>query len=174
MKRLLFAALALGLLSSAALAEEWTDEERMSGVKKEEYVRYAFAGQKMQLYFLYAIEIDCSAVEGYVYEITKKPEHGIAELVPHTDFPIFPKNNPRAKCNEQKVDGYSLSYKANAGYKGPDSFTYVMIGPSGFAWERTYRFNVRELPASTSGPKKRGAEAIPLPEIVPLPRSKPV
>ena len=47
MKRLLPAALALGLLSSAALtAEQWTEEEITSGVRKIEYVRYAFAARK--------------------------------------------------------------------------------------------------------------------------------
>ena len=50
MKRLLLAALALGLLSSTAIAaEQWTEEEQTSGVKKLEFVRYAFAGQRMTL-----------------------------------------------------------------------------------------------------------------------------
>jgi len=177
MKRLLFlfAALALGLLSSAALAaEQWTEEENMSGVKKMEMVRFAFAGNKMNLQFLYAMNPDCSAVEGWAFEITKKPEHGTAEIVPHIAFPTYPKDNPRYRCNEHKVEGQMLTYKPNAGYKGPDSFTYREISPSGLAWEKTYRFNVRSLPAATTGPKQRGAEAIPLPEVVPLPRSKPV
>src|SRR5262245_60808732 len=164
MKSILATALALGLLSSTALAADWTEEENISGVKKEEYVRYAFAGTKMQLAFLYALDLDCSLYEGYAYEIIKEPEHGKAELVPQTAFPFFPKGNPRAKCNEQKVEGQMLTYKANAGYKGPDSLTYVMITPSGAAVERTYRFNVRDIPPSTSGPKKRSA-VIELPEV---------
>jgi hypothetical protein len=158
MKRLLPAALALGLLSSAALtAEQWTEEEITSGVRKIEYVRYAFAGQKMNLQFLFAMNPDCSAVEGWAFEIVKQPEHGTAEIAPHIGFPTFPKENSRYKCNEHKVEGQMLTYKASAGYKGPDSFTYVEIAPSGYAFEKTYRFNVRSIPATTTGPKKRDA-----------------
>ena len=44
-------ALAIVLLASTSVlaAEQWTEEEQTSGVKKVEYVRYAFAGQKMKL-----------------------------------------------------------------------------------------------------------------------------
>jgi hypothetical protein len=137
--------------------QQWTEEEIASGVKKEDLVRYAFAGNKMNLTFLYALEPDCSLIEGWAFEIIKEPEHGKAELKPHTGFPIFPKGNARYKCNEQQVEGQMLTYKPDAGYKGPDSLTYLMISPSGLAWERTYRFNVRQLPAHTLGPKKRSA-----------------
>lgn len=150
-------ALALALFSSTAIAEELSDEELMSGVKKQERVRYAFSGQKMRLASLYVAELDCSAMEGISYEIIKKPEHGVAELVPQAFFPTFAKNGPLVKCNEKRVDGFALNYRPNAGYRGPDSLTYVVITPTGFAYEYAYRFNVRELPPSTLGPKKRGA-----------------
>src|SRR5215813_2265221 len=150
-------ALAIVLLASTSVlaAEQWTEEEQTSGVKKVEYVRYAFAGQKMKLQLLSAMDMDCSIVEGWAFEIIKQPEHGTAEIVPHTAFPTYPKDNQRYRCNEHKVEGQMLTYKPNAGYKGPDSFTYLEIAPSGFAWEKTYRFNVRSLPATTTGPKKR-------------------
>src|SRR5262245_46844861 len=85
MKRLLLTASIIGLLSSTALAaDEWTDEERQNGVKREEVIRYAFSGNKTIVAFYYALDIDCSPTEGWAYEIIKKPEHGIAELVPQT------------------------------------------------------------------------------------------
>jgi hypothetical protein len=126
-------------------------------VKKVEYVRYAFAGQKMKLQLLSAMDMDCSIIEGWAFEIIKQPEHGTAEIVPTTAFPTYPKENPRHKCNEHKIDALMLTYKPNTGYKGPDSFTYVEIAPSGYAFEKTYRFNVRAIPATTTGPKQRGA-----------------
>src|SRR5215467_1260749 len=101
--------------------------------------------------------LDCSIVEGWAFEIIKQPEHGTAEIVPTTAFPTYPKENPRHKCNEHKIDALMLTYKPNTGYKGPDSFTYVEIAPSGYAFEKTYRFNVRAIPATTTGPKQRGA-----------------
>jgi len=157
---MLFAAMCISMVapvlrSEAQAGDEWTDEERAAGIKKEEFVRYAFAGNTMELMFLVALEIDCSVDEGWAYEIIKQPEHGIATLKPHTGFTYFAKSNPRHKCNEQKVEGQLLTYKPDAGYKGPDSLTYVSINSSGMAWERTYRFNVRALPAATN--KKRGA-----------------
>ena len=158
LRRLLLTTLALALLSSAALAaEQWTEEEQTSGVKKMEMVRYAFAGQKMKLQLLVAMNPDCSVVEGWAFEIIKQPEHGTAEIVPTSAFPTFPKENPRYKCNEHKYDAQMLTYKADVGYKGPDSFTYVEISPSGYAFEKTYRFNVRPVPATTTGPKQRNS-----------------
>ena len=161
MKRLLltiaFAALALTWRPLPLLAADWSDEETASGVKKEEYLRYAFAGHKMELAFLYSLDIDCSLYEGYAYEIIKQPEHGTAELKPHTAFPYFPKGNPRTKCNEQKVDGQMLTYKPEAGYKGPDSLTFLSISPGGFVFERTFRLNVRQHPATTKKPKQKDA-----------------
>ena|SRR5262249_11971395 len=155
-----FAAICISMLvpvlhSEAQATDEWTDEERASGIKKEEFVRYAFAGNTMELMFLVALEIDCSVDEAWAYEIIKQPEHGVATLKPHTGFTYFPKSNPRHKCNETRVDGQMLTYKPDTGYKGPDTLTYVAINPSGMAYERTYRFNVRALPAATL--KKRGA-----------------
>jgi len=126
-------------------------------MRKEEFVRYAFAGTEMKLSFLYVLEADCSEVDGWEFEIVKQPEHGTAVLKPHTGFAMYPKGNPRAKCNEQKVDGQMLTYKAEAGYKGPDSLTYVCISPGGFAFERTFRFNVRQRPATTKKPKQKDA-----------------
>ena len=77
-------ALAIVLLASTSVlaAEQWTEEEQTSGVKKVEYVRYAFAGQKMKLQLLSAMDMDCSIVEGWAFEIIKQPEHGTAEIVP--------------------------------------------------------------------------------------------
>ena len=99
LRRLLLTTLALALLSSAApAAEQWTEEEQTSGVKKMEMVRYAFAGQKMKLQLLVAMNPDCSVVEGWAFEIIKQPEHGTAEIVPTSAFPTFPKENPRYKC----------------------------------------------------------------------------
>ncbi len=69
-------AVTIVLLASTSVlaAEQWTEEEQTSGVKKVEYVRYAFAGQKMKLQLLSAMDMDCSIVEGWAFEIIKQPE----------------------------------------------------------------------------------------------------
>src|SRR5262249_24259274 len=127
-------ALVIALLASTSVlaAEQWTEEEQISGVKKVEYVRYAFAGHKMKLQLLVAMNPDCSVTEGWAFEIIKQPEHGTAEIMPTAAFPTFPKENPRYKCNAHKVEADMLIYTPQRGYKGPDSFTYVEIAPSGY------------------------------------------
>jgi hypothetical protein len=158
MKSILVSALVLGLLTSAAFTAEkpWTDEEQTSGVRKQEYVRYAFAGQQMRLRQIYALDIDCTPTE-WAYEITKQPEHGTVEIITTSFYPTYPKDNPRFRCNEQKIEGHALIYTPAKGYKGPDSFVFQEINNSGFAWETTYTFNVRSAPATTTGPKRKDA-----------------
>jgi hypothetical protein len=158
LKSILFASAAmLAVVGSVNADDTWTAEENAAGVKKQEVVRYAFAGNKMTLANLFSMTPDCSIVEGWAYEIIKQPEHGIAEIVPTTTFSTWPKDNPRYKCNERKVDAHMVTYTPKVGYKGPDSLTYVEIGPSGLAWETTFHFNVRPFPTTSTGPKARDA-----------------
>jgi len=158
-KKLLLTTIALGLLTSVAFTAEykpWTEEEQASGIRKLEVVRYAFAGQKMRLRQIYALDLDCTSTE-WSFEIIKQPEHGTAEIVPQSFYPTYPKDNPRFRCNEQKIEGHVLIYTPNKGYKGPDSFVYQEINSYGLAWETTYNLNVRSVPATTIGPKRRDA-----------------
>lgn len=158
MKSILATALALGLLTSAAFTADrpWTEEELTSGVRKIEVVRYAFSGQKMRLRQIYALDVDCTPME-WAFEIVKQPEHGTAEIVTTSFYPTYPKDNPRYRCNEQKIEGHALIYTPAKGYKGPDSFIYQEINGYGLAWETTYNFNVRSMPATTTGPKRKEA-----------------
>jgi len=102
------------LASTSALAADpqWTEEEQAAGVKKLEFVRYAFAGKVQNLQLLYALNPDCSEVEGWEFEITKQPEHGVANIEPYSAFPFYPKDNPRYKCNEHKIQMQVLTYQA--------------------------------------------------------------
>jgi hypothetical protein len=145
-KMKVIAVLTLGLLSSAAVADDkWTSEENAAGLKQMEYTRYAFAGKLLRLRPLYALNMDCSPFEGYQFAVIKAPEHGTAEVVPHTFFPTFAKDNPRSKCNEKQIDAQALVYQPNDNYEGRDSFVFLELSPSGYATEVTYTFNVRLL-----------------------------
>jgi hypothetical protein len=167
MRKLVLALALLASTSALAADPQWTEEEQAAGVKKLEFVRYAFAGKVQNLQLLYALNPDCSEVEGWEFEITKQPEHGVANIEPYSAFPLYPKDNPRYKCNEHKVQMQVLTYQAKEGYKGPDSLTYLEIGPSGIAWEKTFHFNVR------APVKARNADGVSLPPVVvPRQRSK--
>ena len=157
MKIIVAAAVAMGLVSSTALAQQWTEEELHSGIKKSEFVRFAFAGVKMRIGNLYAVDLDCSVIPGWAFEISKQPEHGTAEITSSAFFPSFTKDSPRYRCNENKIDGLVLWYTPRANYKGPDILSLLKIGPTGLAFEETYNFNVRPAPMNLTGPKQKGA-----------------
>src|SRR6266540_6365713 len=125
---------AFGLLLSSASAQKWSEEEIAAGVKATELTRHVLAGKKWPLQFILALNPDCSVVDGYEIKITKQPEHGTAELVPADRFPSYAKDNPRFRCNEKRMHGLDLIYKASDGYKGMDEFEVVQLS-NGMAWE---------------------------------------
>jgi hypothetical protein len=59
--------------------------------------------------------------------ITKEPEHGTATIDVSEHFPNFSKDNVRAKCNDKKVRGPVLLYKAATGYVGTDTLEVLSI-----------------------------------------------
>jgi len=141
-------------VAHAQNSDKWTPEEIQTGTKKLEYLRYAFAGQKMHIANLFALTLDCVIPAGWAYEIVKQPAHGVAELKANGFFPTYAADNPRFKCNSTKINSYTLTYTPALGYKGPDTLVYLEIGPDGLAWETTMRFNVRPFPMTTPNPKQ--------------------
>src|SRR3954469_26001296 len=76
------------LLSSASAQEEAKDEAwRFAGVRKLEFTRFVAAGKKVTLDFAYALNPDCSPVEGSVeVKTTAEPAQGAIEVVSGTPF----------------------------------------------------------------------------------------
>jgi hypothetical protein len=62
--------------------------------------------------------------------ITKEPEPGTATIDVSEHFPNFSKDNVRAKCNDKKVRGPVLLYKAATGYVGTDTLDMRDIAPA--------------------------------------------
>ena len=133
------------LLSSASAQEEAKDEAwRFEGVQKLEFIRFVAAGKKVTLDFAYALNPDCSPVEGGVeVKTTTEAAHGTVEVVPGDRFPNFAKTNVRFKCNDKKTRGLLINYKSTGGYIGPDVFDILILYPSGLAREVHYNVNVR-------------------------------
>ena len=123
------------LLSSASAQEEAKDEAwRLEGVQKLEFTHFAAAGKKVTLDFGYALNSDCSPVEGSVeVKTTAEPAHGAIEVVSGHRFPNYAKTNVRFKCNEKKPRGLLINYKSKEGYVGPDAFDILVPHP---AWLR--------------------------------------
>jgi hypothetical protein len=75
--------------------------------------------------------------------VTKQPEHGTVETTTATNFPSYPKENIRSKCNEHRVRGVQVNYKSAEKYVGSDELELLIFFPGGVAWEVHYDISVR-------------------------------
>jgi hypothetical protein len=135
MKNLLLTVVTFGLLSSSAFAQE--------GLEKKQFTRVVLSGSNQRIGFFYANNPDCSASGTVNLRVTKQPEHGSAETVATTNYPNYPKDNVRVKCNEHKVRGVQINYKPAEKYVGSDELDLLVIFPGGNAWEVHYDISVR-------------------------------
>ena len=84
---------------------------------------------------------DCQPDEGDNV-VSQKPEHGVAaiEVVNRTTMYI----GAYAKCNNGKKYPIStITYKANSGYSGMDSFEVTSVSPRGFT--NVYRYTIKVI-----------------------------
>jgi hypothetical protein len=142
MKNLLLTMLAFGLLSSSAFAQEEQREPR-PGLEKKRFTRVVASGTNQRIGFYHALNPDCSASGNVGIRVTKQPEHGSAETITAMDFPNYPKQNIRSKCNDHKVRGVQVNYKSAEKHVGRDEIELLVLFPAGFAWEVHYDVDVR-------------------------------
>ena len=140
MKNLLLTVLAFGLLSSSAFAEQQAQQE---GLEKKQFTRVVASGAKQRIGFFYAVNPDCTASGDVDIRVTKQPEYGSTETATAINYPNFPKENIRSKCNDHKVRGMQINYKAAERYNGRDELELLVLLPGGFAWEIHYDISVR-------------------------------
>jgi hypothetical protein len=63
--------------------------------------------------------------------------------VARTDYVHYPKENIRSKCNQHKVKGTLVNYKAAEKYTGNDEFDLLILYPGGLARELHFDISVR-------------------------------
>jgi hypothetical protein len=152
MKRFLLTVCAFGLLLSSAFAEDKTPEQLreershifgIEGVQSQTFTRVIASGAKQQIGFYASLNPDCTARGDVNVRVTKQPEHGTVETVARTDYVHYPKESIRSKCNQQKVKGTLVNYKAAEKYTGNDEFDLLILFPAGYAWEFHYDISVR-------------------------------
>jgi len=97
MKGLLLKVGAFALLLPCAFAEEQPQQE---GLVKKQFARVVASGAKQRIGFLHAVHPDCTASGDVTLRVTKQPEHGTVETAATTNYPTYPKENIRVKCNE--------------------------------------------------------------------------
>jgi hypothetical protein len=135
MKSLLLTVLAFGLLLSSAFAQE--------GLEKKQYTRVVASGTNGRIAFFTGINPDCTASGNVNIRVTKQPEHGSVETTTAINFPSYPKENSRSKCNDHKVRGMQVNYKSAEKYVGSDELELLVLFPGGFAWEVHLDISVR-------------------------------
>jgi hypothetical protein len=152
MSKFLLAACAFGLLFSSAFAQEKSLEQlreersRIFGVEGQEsqaFTRVIASGGKQRIGFYVSLNPDCTANGDVTVRVTKQPEHGTLETVARTDYAHYPKENIRSKCNQHKVKGTLVNYKAAEKYTGNDEFDLLILFPGGYAWEHHFDMSVR-------------------------------
>jgi hypothetical protein len=94
-------------------------------------------------FFASSLNPDCTAIGTVNVRVTKQPEHGTVETVATTDYPHYPKENIRFKCNHHKVKGTLVNYKAAEKYTGNDEFDLLILYPTGLARELHFDIRVR-------------------------------
>jgi hypothetical protein len=148
MSKFLLTVSAFGLLLSSAFAQEKSPEQYreeqshifgIEGLEAQNVQRVVASGTKHRIGFYVALDPDCSATGDINIRVTKQPDHGMVETVATTGYPYFPKENIRSKCNQNKVKGTLVNYKAEK-YTGNDEFDLLILYPGGFA--REYHFNI--------------------------------
>jgi len=152
MSKFLLTLCAFGLLLSSAFADEKTPEQlreersHIFGIEGQEgqtFTRVVASGAKQRLDFYAAVNPDCSAIGDVTVRVTKQPEHGTVETVATTDYTYFPKENIRSKCNQHKVKGTLVNYKAAEKYSGKDELDLLILYPDGLAREHHFDISVR-------------------------------
>jgi hypothetical protein len=136
MKNVLLTILAFGLLSSSAFAQQ-------EGLEKKQFTRVVGSGTNQRISFFTSLNPDCTARGNINIRVTKQPEHGSTEIIPEINFPTYPKEHVRAKCNDHKVRGMQVYYKSAEKYVGSDELELLVLFPNGFAWEVHYDMSVR-------------------------------
>jgi hypothetical protein len=75
--------------------------------------------------------------------VTKQPEHGSVETTTDINFPAYPKEHVRFKCNDHQVRGIQVNYKSADKYVGDDTLDILVLWPVGTALEVRYNIDVR-------------------------------
>jgi hypothetical protein len=152
MNKFLLTVCAFGLLLPSAFAQEKSPEQYreesshifgIEGLESQTFTRVVASGAKQRIGFYASLNPDCTATGDVNVRVTKQPEHGTVETVATTDYIQYPKESIRSKCNQHKVKGALVNYKAAEKYTGNDEFDLLILFPGGFAREVHLNINVR-------------------------------
>lgn len=100
-------------------------------------------GETRTIAFFTSLFPDCSAQGPVVVRTLDPPQHGTIVLAQAESFPRYAPGSPLAACNPRKVSGLKLSYTAEEGFEGLDTFRIFVINADGTGYESDVRVSVR-------------------------------
>src|SRR5260370_33728046 len=95
-----------------------------------------------QIGFFHAVTHEHYANGDVNIRAPKQPKNGTVETITATNFPAFPKENIRARCNNHKARGVQVNYKSAEKYVGDDPLDLLVLFPGGFGGEVPLNINV--------------------------------
>ena len=100
-------------------------------------------GATQKLGFYASINPDCSSLGLPVGRVVTPPAHGEIRIVHEEGFAYFPPNNPRSRCNTQRVPGIRVIYQAAPDYRGPDAYAVEIFHVNGVLFRNAINVDVQ-------------------------------
>jgi len=139
------------------------------------------AGTSQPVWFLYALNSDCTSAGSPIVQIVRAASHGSVDIKNVDHFTEYPSTNERYECNRIKSPSLAVIYSPEPSFVGIDSFMVRSVFPSGDMRAKYFKITVADpqtkssehadvqpKPAHTSPrmdpehPLKIGAEYYPL------------
>ena len=85
----------------------------------------------------------CKLMKSADFALLEGPRNGRVTFENGMDFPGFPPNNPRFKCNSRKVPSKRLIYTSTPGFVGADEFVIETVDIFGIVKRGRFQITVR-------------------------------
>ena len=100
-------------------------------------------GESRMIAFFTSLFPDCSSQGPVVIRTLDQPRHGTVAFAESDSFPRYGTGSPLVACNGRKVPGLKMTYTAEDGFEGLDTFRIFVINADGTGYESDVRVSVR-------------------------------
>jgi hypothetical protein len=105
--------------------------------------RFIPSGEERTMNFVASLFPDCASRGPIVARIIKPPTHDELTFANVESFPNYVAANRLSSCNDKRISGLNVVYKAEDGYLGDDGADIFLMFPDGAAAEWHYFILVR-------------------------------
>ena len=105
-----------------------------------------FSGRNLNVWYFYAVQVDCTTAGLPTVWVTSAPSHGSVEIQNVERFTEYPATNPRVECNKKKSPSVDVVYTSGKAFVGVDKFTVKCVFPSGDVQTKEFLITVEQPP----------------------------